>query len=203
MTEKYENIVMLVHPLYDLLFNHMNYLTKNGEITIDELNKAVKKILNNPRVKHQLVTTIAEYKQEILKYKADPLTLVIIYLPTVKETTLDYIFNNISKDFIPNFKKIFKERLVVSNRFVIDEDLSKIPLKKLSRNLKLIAFGEYKNICVTDYLNNLASQLEERGFKTRSKILSRKSYSSSSGRYPGLDHKARFRPLKRFVRKPI
>ena len=203
MTEKYENIVMLVHPLYDLLFNHMNYLTKNGEITIDELNKAVKKTLNNPRVKHQLVTTIAEYKQEILKYKADPSTLVIIYLPTVKETTLDYIFNNISKDFIPNFKKIFKERLIVSNRFVIDEDLSKIPLKKLSKNLKLTAFGEYKNICVTDYLNNLANQLEERGFKTRSKILSRKSYSSSSGRYPGLDHNARFRPLKRFVRKPI
>ena len=201
MPGKYENIVMLVHPLYDLIYNDINDLLSERKAT--NLNQFIKEALKDPKIKHQLVTTITEYRKELLKYQKDPATLLLIYLPTVKNTDLDFIFKRVSRELIVDLKKIFKERLVISTRFSVDNPISEIPLKNLSKKVQLKAFGEYKNICVTDYLNNLASQLEERGFKTRSKILSRKSYSSSSGKYPGLDHNARFRPLKRFVRKPI
>jgi len=192
---------MLVHPLYDLIYNDINDLLSERKAT--NLNQFIKDALKDPKIKHQLVTTITEYRKELLKYQKDPATLLLIYLPTVKNTDLDFIFKRVSRELIVDLKKIFKERLIISTRFSVDNPISEIPLKNLSKKVQLKAFGEYKNICVTDYLNNLASQLEERGFKTRSKILSRKSYSSSSGRYPGLDHNARFRPLKRFVRKPI
>lgn len=201
MPGKYENIVMLVHPLYDLIYNDINDLLSERKAT--NLNQFIKDALKDPKIKHQLVTTITEYRKELLKYQKDPATLLLIYLPTVKNTDLDFIFKRVSRELIVDLKKIFKERLIISTRFSVDNPISEIPLKNLSKKVQLKAFGEYKNICVTDYLNNLASQLEERGFKTRSKILSRKSYSSSSGKYPGLDHNARFRPLKRFVRKPI
>jgi len=201
MPGKYENIVMLVHPLYDLIYNDINDLLSERKAT--SLNLFIKEALKDPKIKHQLVTTITEYRKELLKYQKDPATLLLIYLPTVKNTDLDFIFKRVSRELIVDLKKIFKERLIISTRFSVDNPISEIPLKTLSKKVQLKAFGEYKNICVTDYLNNLASQLEERGFKTRSKILSRKSYSSSSGKYPGLDHNARFRPLKRFVRKPI
>ena len=201
MPGKYENIVMLVHPLYDLIYNDINDLLSERKAT--NLNQFIKDALKDPKIKHQLVTTITEYRKELLKYQKDPATLLLIYLPTVKNTDLDFIFKRVSRELIVDLKKIFKERLIISTRFSVDNPISETPLKNLSKKVQLKAFGEYKNICVTDYLNNLASQLEERGFKTRSKILSRKSYSSSSGRYPGLDHNARFRPLKRFVRKPI
>jgi len=201
MPGKYENIVMLVHPLYDLIYNDINDLLSERKAT--SLNLFIKEALKDPKIKHQLVTTITEYRKELLKYQKDPATLLLIYLPTVKNTDLDFIFKRVSRELIVDLKKIFKERLIISTRFSVDNPISEIPLKNLSKKVQLKAFGEYKNICVTDYLNNLASQLEERGFKTRSKILSRKSYSSSSGKYPGLDHNARFRPLKRFVRKPI
>jgi hypothetical protein len=201
MPGKYENIVMLVHPLYDLIYNDINDLLSERKAT--SLNLFIKDALKDPKIKHQLITTITEYRKELLKYQKDPATLLLIYLPTVKNTDLDFIFKRVSKELIVDLKKIFKERLIISTRFSVDNLISEIPLKNFSKKIQLKAFGEYKNICVTTYLDSLANQLEQRGFKTRSKILARKSYSSSNGRFPGLDHKARFRSLRRFVKRPL
>lgn len=199
MTKKYENIVMLVHPLYDLIYNDINdLLSERKEINLDLF---IKEALRDPKIKHQLVTTVTEYRKEILKYQKDPTTLVLIYLPTVENTDLDSIFKNISKKLVVDLKKTFKERLIISRKLSVDNLISEIPLKILSKKLQLKAFGEYKNICVTTYLNTLADQLEQRGYKTRSKIIAQKSYSTS--KYPGLAHKAKFRSLKRFVKRPL
>ena len=199
METKYNEIVMLVHPLYDLIFLKMKIPKEiyiHQDITNDELVKYTQKLLTNPKLKHQYNQCILEYKEQLLKYKDKPNTLIILYSPVAKDSKQKIVFDFLAKNLIQSCKNSLKERFILSYKHSSDDLLLDLHQEKLANNIKLVSFGEWENDCVTEWLNKLAKRLEETRHKIKSKILFKKSLSFS-GKNKGLDQCIRYRPLKR------
>lgn len=196
----YNNVVMLVHPLHDLLYFKMKIhedLRKNPDITEQELFRIINERLKDPKIKHNYNQTIKEYKEQIQKYKNTPNTLVVLYFSTANfgmhKAAVDYLI----KDFLKFSNATLKGRLITSYRKDTEDLLLDLPIKNLSSNIKLFAFGEYKDICVTNWLNKLALRLEETNHRTRSKIISSKTITGRPKKINGLDFKSSFRQARR------
>jgi len=199
MEQKFNEIVLLVHPLYDLLCLKIRiheHIRENPEITPEEIREIIRKKLKNAKIKHNYNQTLKEYKEQIQKYKNKPNTLVILYFSTINygmhKVAIDYLI----QDFVTFCNKTLKGRFIISYRRNTADLLLDLPIKKLSNHIKLFSFGEYRDVCVTDWLNKMTTRLEETNHSTRSKILKNKCIVGKSNK-KGLDFNVNFRKVKR------
>jgi len=163
---KYNEMVVLVHPLYDLLMVKSGVpkeIRTDHELTDAEvINKLTEQYLNNllknEKNRFQLKHTLQAYGEEILKYKNKPETIVVIFLPVSPHSkVMNSLFNAIGGRFIQFCKDTLENRLFIEKN--LNTFYSRKIIKKLNKNLTLRTFGEYKDICVKEYTESLETYL--------------------------------------------
>ncbi|MFA5746113.1 MAG: hypothetical protein WCX82_03970 [archaeon] len=198
MNPKYNEVVVLVHPLYDLLKSDFAKRALKFK-----LNKSLPKeysieylILHNEAkaFNYQLKHTLQAYGEEIKKYVNKPKTLVVMYPPHPSnlETYFKEQDSGDTREDLARRKKQFEalagkfvnfSKTQLKERFVIDNiskasDIPRFPdtlVSNLDKNISLKLFGEYGDYCVIRWKTNLAADLEKKGFNVKSEIISEKT----------------------------
>jgi hypothetical protein len=175
--QKYSEVVLLVHPLYNVLYNLIENNTFIESVSsVEELFITLKK---DKKLNVQLKKSLAAYGKKILEYKDKPNTVFILVeaLPTRPVlSTNEFVYKQMLDKFVAFGKKHLKERFVItsSNPIIgeIDSRLRKklVPrsvLKKLKPSVSISAFGEYadKGNCVRTWSAFLVSILRANKIK--------------------------------------
>lgn len=175
MTEKYNEIVVLVHPLWDLL--------KKQPVTDGYYNKP-KSELSKRELKErelfdfQLKHTLQAYGEEILKHSKNPNTFFIMYLPKTaqlldSETLIAR--EKILKKFVSFCEENFKGRNIISSSSNFEIDLPRSLKKNFNKELKLVLFGEYGTACVNGANAVLKEYFERNNHEVNSRIITDKT----------------------------
>lgn len=175
MTQKYNQIVVLVHPLWDLLQKSLvitgNYNKPRSDLTISELKE-------RDAFDFQLKHSLQAYGEEIIKHSKDPNTFFIMYLPesiSLSQTKSDAARDRLLKRFSVFCKKQFKGRNIITFSPNFEIDFPESLKKRLNRELRLIVFGEYGNACVNGATAVLKKSLKKSNHEVYSKIVSEKT----------------------------
>ncbi|GEM_PF-7089487 len=202
---KFDEIVMLVHPLYDEFISALNPIdidlialgdrTKNflkpDELKLYKLKKA--ELLARIKVKFGV------YGETLLKYKNKPNSLIVLFEPIHRTNSMvnwrarniQEVYDNYSKRFYDFCEKNFKGRFLVSsfangygkltdNLFSQNGDVDQKYFNKLNKKVKIVGFGEFifesEDGCVNDLAKKVKIRLEEKDHIVISKdILANKS----------------------------
>lgn len=194
--QKYNEIVLLVHPLYDVFFKsdvkHLNY-----EI-IDQLNNPKNK--DRKKKIEQIKKTLAIYGRELKKYEKKPNTLFVLINPSLlreadilnnkyKNVDLGKVHSLVEKIFVEYKKKIHRFNLfgfkTLKNRFQTTnfdpeygkkEFLPRSVLKNIDKEVSIVSFGEYigrknKNGCVNVWTKFAINHLKKEKINVSKKKL--------------------------------
>jgi len=181
--QKYDEIVMLVHPLFDVFTGSgfysilKNASVKDGEIIFNEKCDKTKVEL----FKKQISVSLATYRKTIKEYKA-PNRLFLIIDP-LNTKAYSEIRGFPTKQLINYAKSELKDQLVIYSKFsllsALQSELKEIFLK-LKPKVKLIGFGEWTDGCVRGQMKALTTILSSQSIKiTNSKILLNRSVDAS------------------------
>jgi hypothetical protein len=178
---KYNEIVMIVHPLFRLLRNikkieENNKQTKVSKKYITKIKHALKGSLQR-----QFNNSISVYKKTIIETKKSQKSKCVIFEPKIPdfEHIIDLkLYDLYMKDFYNFSKKALGERVLIvkfdrNSKTGTDVFDNRI-YKDLEKNVKLKALGEYadknkKEGCVISWSELAEKELKKRGFKLISK----------------------------------
>jgi len=166
---KYNKIVMLVHPFYNLIFSYFTYKRHifnlvNRKITDDAV------FLNGHQRNFKIL--LGAYGKALLDAAKDPKTCFIIVEPNFKgvlksryDPKLESMYYRITAKFFDRLKKVFGDRIYFTNYVPHTESRELISLELLNKIEKMVAlesFGEFTDDCVViwrdDYLKKLLTQ---------------------------------------------
>jgi len=163
MSEKYSQMVILVHPLYDLR-------SKLGE----------RKISKNG-FKQQYKKSLAEYGKVLLNYKNAPKTLFVMVIPATRKE----FYNEHLERFEKFAKKVLGDRFVKTDFAPYGSQLKFLPQNmytKLNSEINILTYGEYAERCVKIWGEGyIPSNLKSHNIEVASvKILEESSVYASS-----------------------
>jgi len=201
--QKYNEIVMLVHPLYDVFFTHeFNYILRKTTIKDNRLvfdKSLLKKDVD--LFKKQISVSLAVYRKTI-KERDKGNNFFILNELCVDKTFIDSIperkdmYDLVMRPLKEYIEKKFKNRFFVfynqvSSAEALEERESNFLKlkKKLASEIKLIGFGEYanKDRCVNQSMNYVSEKItkKESNLDKPIKIISKKKLYTRSLSYPG------------------
>ncbi|HOZ35836.1 MAG TPA: hypothetical protein PLK55_02535 [archaeon] len=172
MTQKYTEIIQLVHPLFDTFF------ARDYGIKFRTHQDLLNHINNNKDELIAINTTLKAYKRAINVIKEKrPTALFVMVLPAEedkfsgKEPVAAY--NKVIKQLIEHSKETLGERAVVTDfhpEYAGHTEYIKPALySKLNKDLKISSFGEYGNACVSAWLGYANEKLIKKGFNVKKK----------------------------------
>jgi len=197
-TQKYNEIVMLVHPLYDeFRIGYFDFkLIANGNKSYDDLSpsKQERYKLQKARFEARIKIKLGIYGETLLKYKNKPNTVILMFEPHQRgwgSFGIEELYDKYMVKFKEFCKKNFNQRFVISiyddnkinptNLFSENKIIDKKYMGNLSKEINLVAFGEYSNLCVFAWANKVKDKLEsERYIVASKKILFDKSLEAGS-----------------------
>lgn len=189
MVQKYNEIIVLVHPLYDLI--NSEYV-KSGEflLTKDEIleSRGRYKMEDREKFNYQLKQSLQAYGEEIIKQAKNKNAFLILYVPKhtliyaeyqrYRERQASKLPKKLLKRFIDFCKTQFKGRCVISYKDTskLDQPSSyKINLpKRFEKKLSLKFFGEYGDQCIDCARKFLSYDLKNKGHDIDYKLINDK-----------------------------
>ena len=158
--EKYNKLIVLVHPLY-YYFSFMSPF----KLYPEKINKQAEIILKQ---------SLFEYSKQLMKLaKKDPKVFFCLVKPNYQNERRNVVYDETIKSFEDFATKQLGERFVVSR---LGESLDKknrdfLPEKYYSRfqsKIDMIGFGEYKEHCVKDWCRDyIPKELNAKGIQAR------------------------------------
>lgn len=159
--KKYDNLALLIHPMYSIITDIYRNTTGLGKITFKEMETEYVKRLN-------------AYKESISLFKRTN-TFFIIVKPTrdLNNFKLDFYY----KEMMEELYSFLKKEMPTSSKIISDlnykEELLKIkPI--LKKNIGVFPFGEHRNVCVKTYndftlkfLTSLGLNPKNKGIQTK------------------------------------
>ncbi|GEM_PF-7077495 len=158
---KFDEIVMLVHPLFDIIGNEQNIFVlkktniSNGKLIFsDQLDKKEVELF-----KKQVSVSLAVYRKTIKEYKAPNRFFLIVY-PYRKKDYSD-IRGFFNKQLVDYMKSELKNQFKVYPEFSLGYVKSELDnvIPKLKPKVKIIAFGEWADGCVPGQIHALTKFL--------------------------------------------
>jgi hypothetical protein len=167
MPDKYNEIIQLVHPLFDIFLSH-NY---QSQFKTEE--EFFKYLSSNKEELIKLNTLVKSYKKVISIIKTQkPNALFVIINPLDSEILDGDIQSKAHKKAVNELMSYAKQEL--KDRFEytsFDPGLGNNNLfkkeeiyERLNRNLKVYSFGEYADACASTWLEHTCENLQERRF---------------------------------------
>jgi len=221
--QKFDEIVMLVHPLWSEF--------KSGGFDLELLAKGSKDLkllneieLNRFRLQKRLFDARVKikfgvYGETLLRYKNKPSTVIVLFdldsLVFLNKDVKNIYFKSL-KRFTNFCTREFKDRFVISklndlnksakhkNIFSDNEKLNKKYMEKLSKNIKLVSFGEVTTGsigCIPQWTRMVANKLTDAKYK----IVSKNTIAESSlGEYLNLhEFDVNFKPENLVLKKRL
>ncbi|MFA5745535.1 MAG: hypothetical protein WCX82_02460 [archaeon] len=197
MTEKYNEIVMVVHPLYNLLLSNIPkevVVASKTQMSSEEILKYTNLILKDKKNKFKLKQTLQAYGEKILELSKKPNTLVVLYCPVPKNSAARLVFDKIAGRFIEFCNIALKKRFIPMG-YIPEQEFSPQIYKKLSKNLKVVAFGDYAQKCRNEWLDYVSLNLDRRGYKVNSEVIDKLStfVGHQDKEMRGLDNRVNYR----------
>jgi hypothetical protein len=160
MDKKYNKIVMLVHPFFDLLLVKLAHFNDHDTRPDVDIPKSVSK---------PLAKLFREYGKAIIEHSKDPNVKFLLILPVDFSPKRD-IYSKIVERFVKFAKEKFKDRIVVTDfDFYLKFERGIFPhkkfLKDLAKKLEIEVFGEYGDNCVKAWKSSLKTYLEHFKFE--------------------------------------
>ncbi len=167
---KYDKIVMLVHPMYYVLYNIL------GNYGLDQIKTMFTKKKLPKKVQYLVSILLREYGRAVLEQANNPNTLFVVIEPAFKDR-----FNMYSEEELALLKSIHEQILLrfysfaktkLGDRFQItnfDPDyrdtkfLSRDVLSKLNMSIDITGLGEYGDGCVLSWPKYFESMLFAQG----------------------------------------
>lgn len=171
---KYNEIVLLVHPLHNVLYEFVEkYDNPENPLSPEEL---IIKLKKDKRFNVQIKKSLAAYGKKLLEYKDKPNAVLILIeiLPTKPlRHTNEWIYKVMLDRFTKFGKKHLNERFIITaNNPIFDEIDSRLKerivpksiLKRLEPKISVSSFGEYadKTNCVRTWTSYLLSELRKK-----------------------------------------
>jgi len=156
MIKKYDNLALLIHPMYSIVTDIYRNTTGMGKITFKEMESEYVKRLN-------------VYKESISSFK-NTNTLFVLVEPTkdLMNFKLEFFYKHMMEDLYVFAKK----ELGLSFRKITDlnylSDIKKIT-PTLKKNIGVFSFGEHREVCVKTFNEYTINFLKENNFKPISK----------------------------------
>jgi len=160
---KFDEIVMLVHPLFDLIGRRQNISVlkktniSNGKLIFDKDCDPKEVEL----FKKQISVSLAVYRKTIKEYKAPNRFFLIVY-PSPQKDFAD-IRSILNKQLIDYMNLELKNQFKVYPEFslgVVESELNDV-IPRLKSKVKIIAFGEWADGCVLAEMGQLNSILSK------------------------------------------
>jgi len=170
--QKYKQLVLLVHPLYDVFFPKGGYIS-----CFHENNSQFKKAINKEKfidelyfktVKEkdkQIKTSLKIYGEQLKNYVTKPGTFIVFVHPVDSHFTEvdELIYNKLMAKFLKYWKSNFKDRFftaIVSKSYTKKVGVKgfKDLISKFNKNVNIVAFGVYGDACVTNVLKQFESE---------------------------------------------
>lgn len=169
---KYNKVVMLVHPFYDLIFSYYNYKKHDVRATSNITGESI--FPDEYQRKFKLL--LGAYGEALLEAGKDPKTCFIIVIPNfmavLKEKydkNLERMYSNITAKFFKRLNQFFGNRIYFTNydkSTYSKELISQELLGMLEKWVSLESFGEFKDACVYDWRElYLKRELTKKGFE--------------------------------------
>jgi len=163
-TQKFDEIVMLVHPLFDLIGHPSSWgLLKNISVNDGKLifnkNCDLKEV---ELFKKQISVSLAVYRKTINEYKAPNRFFLIVHpSQTIGNSDLRGFLN---KQLVDYAKSKLKDQLLVYPGFTLDYVTSEFKdiIPKFKTKVKIIGFGEWADGCVPSQMRILTKFLVDR-----------------------------------------
>jgi hypothetical protein len=136
--KKYDNLALLIHPMYSIITDIYRNTTGLGKITFKEMEPEYVKRLN-------------AYKESVSLFKKTN-TLFVIVEPTkdLINFKLDFYYKHMMEELYSFAKKEmpFSFKVIKDTNYI--SELKKItPL--LKKSVGIFPFGEHRNVCVKTY----------------------------------------------------
>lgn len=175
MTEKYTEILVLVHPVWDLL-QKLHVIDEHYRKPRTELSQ--EQLKERERFDFQLKHTLQAYGEEILKRSKNPNTFFIMYFPksrNLSESESLIARDKLIKRFVSFCEEKFKGRNIISSSSNFEIDFPRSLKTKFNKELKLVLFGEYGTACVNGANAVLKKYLERNNHEVNSRIITEKT----------------------------
>jgi len=165
LEQKFNEIILLVHPLYDVF---INILRENPSIVINNSKPTREKDAKHLDILYK--RCLAIYGKTILEIKESPKSVMIMIKPDVEDIKNVLIDHNTLKDYDYNKWKTAYDNLIerfvkfgtktLGRQFIVTEDdidkrMTLIDKTKYANKVKLKVIGEYKEICVINRMEFL------------------------------------------------
>jgi thiamine kinase-like enzyme len=168
---KYNKIVMLVHPFFDLMLSYRkSFLSRNiHRDNIDDNSVFSEDYLRKFKI------LLGAYGKALIEASKDPKACFIVVEPNFRsvlksayDPNIESMYYRITSKFFSRLKLFFDNKIYFTNFFpdantseIISQDL----LNKLETKVKLESFGEYTEFCVNNWRNkHLKKFLLKNGF---------------------------------------
>ena len=175
--QKYSEVVLLVHPLHNLLYKLFEKNSFEGKMP--SAKDMLTTLREDKKFKVQFKKSLAAYGKKILEYKDKPNAVFILVeaLPTrpvLSEN--EFVYKQMLDKFVAFGKKHLEKRFVLTSANpILDEIDSRLKrklvprsvLKKLKHDVSITSFGEYadKSNCVRTWSAFLVSVLRANKIK--------------------------------------
>jgi len=152
MTTKYENVALLIHPMYSIVTDIYRNVQNLGTITFKELEPEYMKRLKL-------------YKESIIQFK-NTNTLFVIVEPT--KDLINFKLEDFYGYMIDDLYSFARKELGTSFKIIKDNNYVN-ELKKLTphlrKNVGVFPFGEHREVCVKSYNEFTINYLREHKLK--------------------------------------
>ena len=203
MVEKYNKIYLLVHPFYDLIIMKGYHNQILGNLKENSVIQRIK--IGDKSTINVLKKTTGVYGAQINKISKEEDAMLIIFEPQLREydaysmlmdferySKLKTEFNKtieLQKEVLSKFNGFIKNRLnnrVIFSNYSPNEGenpdfiptpkfMNKSFLSKLNKDVKILAFGEYRGLCVKTWGKAIKNRLQRFGINSRLSYLKNKS----------------------------
>ncbi len=208
MVEKYNKIYLLVHPLYDLFLMQGFYKQVTDNLIdnpiIEKLNSKHKPTTN------EFKKIIGIYGDQINKISKEEASLLIIFTPQIGvydryEHKMSFEkYSELKKEFYKTLKlqkqilskfteftnRNLKNRVVYSNYnphangnpdvIGTPKFMTKTFINKLSKDVRILAFGEYRKLCVSTWATAIQNRLASFGIHSKIHTIKRRTIDYKS-----------------------
>jgi hypothetical protein len=170
---KYDTLILLVHPLYNLLYD----LAGRTDIEL-------KKVLYEKENRLILKLFLGVYGNEIKQYINKDNVCFCLLTPEVDKKRNERFeklyfkdYNEILSKFITRGREWLGDRFIVSNYYTTNKLFNEETYKMFEKKIKVIGFGEYGEACVPIATKHfIPMELKDHGIKSESIILNDKSF---------------------------
>jgi len=178
MNEKYSEINLLVHPLFDLISFIEIKSPKEDELDLSLITK-------NKDFLQRYKKSLMVWGEVISKMKPNSIFMLLEPTPVIKGNNR-FIYEELTHKFYKFAKEKLKDRfIVVSSKYMLfnfDKEL----ISKLNNKIKIKAFGEYTKMCVNKESKELKKILKTFGKISTIEIIEGRSLYSHNELSKGL-----------------